>query len=414
MTLFPSSYRSPSSHHDLVDDPRSTISSVLSLRTVARRPAGTEFRIRGRLLLLASTLLLLTLIACARIGTPQGWSAGTVAEDVLYIGTMEGELIALNRSDGEIIWEFPLREGDEARAIYGSPAVTEDAVYVGGYDGILYSVSRADGTLKWQQPVGERAPIVGGAAAVDGVSLVGSSDGHMYAFDTSDGSERWAYPTGGSVWSAPTVAGGLVYFGSMDRNVYALRLDNGSEEWKFPTNGAITAEPLVINGTVYVGAFDGVFYAIDARTGQEVWRFEGAKKWYWSKAIATEDAIFVSSLDGNLYSLDISTGELKWTLETEAPITGSPVIVSDRIAVASDDGALRVATLGNGSEEGLPCEIGEKVRAGLVEADGVVYLSVTDHTIRAYQIDPRVGAVENWVHHTDKEDPFDVQRRPDC
>ena len=175
----------------------------------------------------------------------------------------------------------------------------------------------------------------------------------------------------------------------------------------------MTAAPLIVGNMVYVGSLDGVFYAIDAETGEEMWTFGGASNWYWGQAIATEDTVYAPSLDGNLYALDSETGLLGWRLETEGPISGSPTLVMDMIAVPSADGKVRLARLRDGKELDA-CNIGVEVRAPLVEHEGLVYFSARDRSIRALNIKSNGNPDEEWVHFTDQEDPLPRGRAPDC
>ena len=347
------------------------------------------------------------------MGEPEGWSEGVVVGDILYIGTMEGDLRALSIGTGETIWSFELRDEESAnRAIYGTPAVAGDTLYIGGYDGRLYALPLNGGEGGdqvreiWDASVGDGNPIVGSPIIADGLVLVGSSDGSMYAFDISDGSLRWAFPTGNKIWSTPAVADGVAYFGSLDHKVYAVSIEDGKEAWQSPfsAKGAITATPLIVNGRVYVGAFDSVFYAIDAATGREVSRFEGASKWYWGGAVAYEDTIYAPSLDGNLYALDVDTLEQRWVLETGGALVGSPVVVFDRLAVPSQDGRVRLVGLNDGADE-QQCNVGAKLRASLALHEDVIYMAAVDHSVRALRVKPNGNPDEEWVHFTNEEDP---------
>ena len=76
-------------------------------------------------LVLSLTLVLLAVAGCARIKNPEGWAGGVVEGDTLYIGSAEGELVALDRSSGERLWIFELQGEESERAIYGTPAVVQ-------------------------------------------------------------------------------------------------------------------------------------------------------------------------------------------------------------------------------------------------------------------------------------------------
>ena len=376
------------------------------------------------LIVLAPLFLLLALSACARVSSPQGWSAGVIKDDRLYIGTIEGEVRALdlNKSGQTVLladgseWRYPLIGNERDRAVYGTPVIEGDSLFFGGYDGILYAVTTDMDDL-WREPriVGEGEPLVGGPAVAEGLVLIGSSDGNLYAFNSSTGAKVWTFHTEGKVWSTPAVSDGVAYFGSLDHKFYAVRLDDGTAVWPSPfeAKGAITATAVVTKGRVYFGAFDSIFYALDAKTGEELLRFDEASRWYWGGAIANDDTIFAPSLDGHLYALDIDTLGLRWSLFAGAPILSSPALVHDRVAVASDDGLVIMALQADGSDQNQ-CAIEEEVKAALVEDDGVVYVSATDHSIRALQVDPDGFRREEWAHFTDREVPVALDWDRSC
>ena len=191
--------------------------------------------------------------ACGGIARPEGWSSGVVEDNILYTGTMQGEIIAIDAVSGDYIWHFEPSIGEEKnRAFYGDPIIVGDLIYVAGYDGYLYALSKSDGSL-WEHPIGEnKDSVVGGAEYVDGLLLVGSSDGYVYAFDIEDNSSAWSFETGSKIWTKPLIQDGYAFFGSLDKNFYALDVDDGSLVWSFETGGAIITPPSKVGSTVYL------------------------------------------------------------------------------------------------------------------------------------------------------------------
>jgi polyvinyl alcohol dehydrogenase (cytochrome) len=74
-------------------------------------------------------------------------------------------------------------------------------------------------------PVGG-ASVNGPVTVVNGVVLVGSMDdmGTMLAFEASTGRQLWSFVSGATLYGAPAVAGGVVYWG----NGYPQRLGFGT------------------------------------------------------------------------------------------------------------------------------------------------------------------------------------------
>ena len=108
-------------------------------------------------------------------------------------------------------------------SVYSSPAVANGLVYVGSDDDKLYALDAVTGSLKWSyatgESIGESSP-----AVANGVVYVGSFDGKLYALDAVTGALKWSYTTGNGIDSSPAVANGVVYVGSDDGNVYAFHL----------------------------------------------------------------------------------------------------------------------------------------------------------------------------------------------
>jgi outer membrane protein assembly factor BamB len=73
-----------------------------------------------------------------------------------------------------------------------SPAVANGVVYVGSSDGKVYALNAATGAQEWAYTTGANAD--SSPAVANGVVYVGSEDGNVYAFSlpggTSDGVRR--------------------------------------------------------------------------------------------------------------------------------------------------------------------------------------------------------------------------------
>jgi outer membrane protein assembly factor BamB len=125
-----------------------------------------------------------------------------------------GELT--RRIAGELQYKWRFESDDE---IHSSPALGP-LVYVGSWDGNLYAIDRASGEPEWTFETGDKidsSPAIAG----DGV-YVSSTDGHLYGLDTTSGELLGSFETGGAVHSSPAVSEGTVYVGSDDGTVYAL------------------------------------------------------------------------------------------------------------------------------------------------------------------------------------------------
>jgi len=98
--------------------------------------------------------------------------------------------------------------------------VAGGVVYAGSYNDDVYALNATTGALIWTYKTGSW--VLSSPAVADGVVYVGSLDDHVYALNATTGALVWKYKTDNVVDSSPAVAGGVVYVGSEDDKVYAF------------------------------------------------------------------------------------------------------------------------------------------------------------------------------------------------
>src|SRR5262249_41900622 len=107
--------------------------------------------------------------------------------------------------------------------VLSSTAVVNGVVYVGTNDGNLYALDANTGTVNWKSGIGgeiDSSPAVVNGRVYVGTSI-GDSAGLIDALNATTGALLWAYPAGGWITASPTVVNGVVYIGSQDHNFYA-------------------------------------------------------------------------------------------------------------------------------------------------------------------------------------------------
>ena len=168
------------------------------------------------------------------------------------------------------------------------------------------------------------------------------------------------------------------HVGSFDKRLYALDIASGNEKWHFEAGGAIGSTPLVYDDTVYIGSFDGRFYAVNAADGSLRWQSEiEATSWFWAKPVAYNNVIYAPCLDGKVYILDAENGrEVAGAVDLMSQISSSPVMVGDKVIVASQEG--KVYFLSTSDNQPRPLfdvgNDGQEIYAPLAASDGVVYI----------------------------------------
>ena len=305
-------------------------------------------------------------------------------------------------------WAFPT--GDR---IVSSPVRRDGVLYFGSDDGNVYAVNAADGRQLWKRATGGPVPAT---PAIAGDTLyVGSYDGKFYALDARTGALRWRFATGGErrfeakglhgmqprnqtipdpfdvYLSSPVVVGDSVYFGSGDGNVYGLDAGTGALRWKFHTGDVVHASPAYADGALFFGSWDSWFYAVDAATGKEKWRFHGGEDpllhnqvGFQSSPAVANGVVYTGCRDSNLYALDAATGKEKWRYNASGSwIITSPAVTQGLVVAGTSDSSLFLVL---DAETGKPIvqkQGNAYIFASPSVAGNTVYVGVLNGTLEA-------------------------------
>jgi len=300
-------------------------------------------------------------------GPPHGWpdaSSPAILNDVLFIGSTDKNIYALNATSGALIWKYAT-----GGAVWSHPAVANGILYAGSADGHLYALNSTTGQLRWiyngsfwfnggpavangmvyatSDQVYALNALTGtlvwnystyvidsSPAVADGMVFVGSLDGYLYALNAMTGELRWKYASG-RIWGSPALADGLVFFGA-ELGGGALSMSTGEVVWTSPyMYYAIT--PAVAYGKVFVNPNDGKFYALDELTGAVVWNVTIGPVGYLSRSspAVADNMVFVGSANGKVYALNATTGVTVWSYQTPDWVTSSPAIANGMVFVGA-------------------------------------------------------------------------------
>merc|ERR1712195_139472 len=265
---------------------------------------------------------------------------------VVYVGSGDHNLYAVNASTGSKIWSFATGDGVDS-----SPALSIDGkvVYVGSDNTSLYAVNALTGGKIWSfatRGFVNSSPTL----SSDGkVVYVGSDDNSLYAVNALTGSKIWSFSTGDATRGGPVTSSVLssddkvVYIGcSGYTSLYAVNVSTASKIWAFANGNQVESSPVLSSDgkVVYFGS-----YAVHASTGSEMWTFADDDL-SSSPALSSDGKVlYVGSQDeygkGGLYALNALTGSKIWSFATGGPVHSTPVLSSDgKVYVGSTDSSL--------------------------------------------------------------------------
>ena len=278
-----------------------------------------------------------------RTGGPVA-STPVIAGRLLYVGSYDGKFYALDARTGEPQWKFVTggERRFEAKGLHGmqpknqtiadpfdvylsSPVVAAGVVYFGSGDGNVYALDALSGELRWKFHTGD--VVHSSPAYSDGTVFVGSWDSYLYAVDARTGKEKWRFHGGEDPMvhnqvgfqSSPTVVNGVLYTGCRDSNLYAIDAATGKEKWHFNNAGSwVVSSPAVVRGKVLFATSDSSLYLVaDAETGKSLVRQQGKAYMFSSPAVAG-NVVFIGVLNGTLEARDFDSGDLLWEFQTDA------------------------------------------------------------------------------------------------
>ncbi len=139
----------------------------------------------------------------------------------LYGVNYANQLVAAEAKADKLSWVY---ENDGAQFLT-SPGVDEALVYAGSRDKHLHALDRLTGKPVWKFKTGgrvESSPLV-----FDDAVVFGSSDGRLYALDKRDGREIWRLDLGENLAVAPAFAAGRIVIGGGEGTLFVIKEGDG-------------------------------------------------------------------------------------------------------------------------------------------------------------------------------------------
>jgi len=335
-------------------------------------------------------------------------SSPAVAAGLVFFSSLDGAIQAVDAATGKLTWTFrtggerrftaPGIHGAQPRTetmpdpfdvFLSSPVVAEGMVYLGSGDQHLYALDVATGALRWKVKTGD--VIHASPAVAGGRVYIGSFDRTMYALDAKTGAIQWTFQTGDDpeahnqigIASSAAVAEGRVFFGCRDGHFYALDAATGKLLWKHDNHkGWVIASPAVQDGRVYFPTSDGQrFKALEAATGNVIFDKPMKAVSFSSPAIAGNRILFGTS-DGWLHLMDRDTGAAVAGFQTEGSRQNAAKYLD------AEGRMIGSALYPDGTLDGMVIGLDRMFSLGSILSsptlfEGVAYVGSTDGTIYA-------------------------------
>ena len=276
-------------------------------------------------------------------------SAGPgVGSGMVAVGSANGWLIVLDTKDGSERWRINL--GGETLS---PPLIDENFVFVATVDNRLRALSNIDGSEVWLIERSTPSLTMRGSAtpAIAGNSIIaGFDNGRLLAVQIETGDILWdsvlSPPSGRSdlerladIDGQISVVGQDIYAAGYQGRVASIAAESGQVLWAREISSYVGVSADWNN--IYTTNDSGEVIAIARRNGQESWRQTSLLRREPTLPVAFRTTVVVGDLEGYLHFFSVIDGAPVARLrQGGAAISGTPVVISDRLFVQSDSGGL--------------------------------------------------------------------------
>jgi outer membrane protein assembly factor BamB len=148
------------------------------------------------------------------------------------------------------------------------PIIADGILYTGSGDGVLYALNAETGEQIWS--VGGFEAFESTGAIAGNLIVAGGFSNVVKALDKNTGEEVWSFQTDYFPQGSPLIVDESVYIAT-DHVVYALDLQSGELIWKVQTGdeSAFMGSPDYYEGVIYTTG-GKLLLALDSETGEEL------------------------------------------------------------------------------------------------------------------------------------------------
>jgi len=255
----------------------------------------------------------------------------TTYEEKIVATSTNGVLYCFDK-DGRQLWKTDL-----GASLFGKPAVANNIVIVGTMKGDLYTLDISTGHVI--QVIGIDEAITSPIATMEidyqgeksNAVVFGTATGKIFSYELSSLNLLWSNTSaGGMIESKPLIYKDKIIFGSWDTFLYCIDAATGLLNWKWTGNPVFNyspaASPLVSDGkNVFFATPDKAITAVDLLLGKTSWKKIDFDAWESIGISNDMNSIFVKSQNDKLYIISSVNGKLQKTIDLKFGLDTGPI-----------------------------------------------------------------------------------------
>jgi outer membrane protein assembly factor BamB len=192
--------------------------------------------------------------------TLHGNSSPIISGPMVFCGFASGKLIAFDLENGQLLWEATIAvptgrsELERMVDIDGDPILQGGVIYVATYQGQLAAVVKNSGEVIWRRKLSSYAGV-----GADYTNLyVSDAEDHVWAIDPKNSSSLWKQSKlHGRRLSAPAVLGGYIVVGDFEGYLHWMSPEDGELVARSRVGDSPISTPPVVDGDVAYVLGDG-------------------------------------------------------------------------------------------------------------------------------------------------------------
>jgi outer membrane protein assembly factor BamB len=243
-------------------------------------------------------------------------AAATIAGGMLYIPTLDDQLIALSAADGARVWSYQAPAADTSVLGLPSPAFSDGLLVAGFGSGDLVCLRSASGSVSW-------------------TDSLASVRGRTSLIDLS------------AIRAMPSIMDGRVYAIGLGGLMVGLDLRSGRRLWERDIGSGET--PWLAGDWLFVLTSDQQLVAVNRQDGAIAWatqlpRWQNEEKQedpiQWIGPALAGDRLLVTSSTRQVLAVGPYSGKILGTKDLPGVASMAPVVADQTVFIVTDDGTL--------------------------------------------------------------------------
>ena len=316
-----------------------------------------------------------------------------ISGDVIYAASADGEVVAVDRKRGKILWEVDLD-----MSLSGGVGVYKDVLLLGSSEGVVLKLDASTGEQLWTTVLS--GEILSPPQANGKVVVAQTYNGKLQGLDFTSGQLLWAYSSKVPLLtlrgtSVPILANNRVYAGFANGRVLAFDAQTGSIAWEvrvaIPTGRSEIERIVDVDGTMelsgdelYAASYQGSIVAVSIESGRKIWQQKASS---FSGVSVGFGNVYAADEDGTLNAFMRNGDGVRWSQGALGYRQLSrPMPIGSYVAVGDFEGYVHILSQVDGDLVGRVRVDSDGVRADMLSEDGILYVFANDGELVAYEI----------------------------